>query len=232
MAVEDLFAREADLHRAARQEGQLGDDDLVIERVALPAEAAAVRAGHDPDSRRGHAEDLGERAVEVVRRLRRGTDRQPAVGLGNREARVLLHREVRVPAEEEDVLEHVVRGGDRGVHVAELHRDPLVDVPVVSVVVERFHVVLHGLGRIEDGFELLVFDVDGLDRLEGDLLVPRSHGDDGIADEAHAIHAERVLVLRDGQDAERRRHRVARERPRRTPSIASAADVSIETIRA
>ena len=105
MAVEDLFAGEHDLDRPAELEGHLGGDDLVVERIALAAEAAAVGAGDDPDSRRRQAEDLGQGAVHVVRRLGGGVDRHPVDVLGHRHRGVLLHCQVGVALVEEGVLE-------------------------------------------------------------------------------------------------------------------------------
>ena len=48
MAIENLFARQADLHGPAGSERGLGYDYFVIERIALATEAAAV-------GRRDHA---------------------------------------------------------------------------------------------------------------------------------------------------------------------------------
>ena len=51
VAVEDLFARERDLHRPPEEQRRLGGDDLVVERIGLAAEAAAVGRGDDADLR-------------------------------------------------------------------------------------------------------------------------------------------------------------------------------------
>ena len=76
VAVEDLLARQADLHRPVEHQRRLRDDDLVVERIALAAEAAAVRRGDDADVRGRHRQRLGERAVHVVRRLRARPERR------------------------------------------------------------------------------------------------------------------------------------------------------------
>ena len=81
VAVEDLLAGERDLDRPAEQQRRPGDDDLVVERIALAAEAAAVGRGDDADVRRRQRQHLGQRAVQVVRRLRRRGDGQLAVGV-------------------------------------------------------------------------------------------------------------------------------------------------------
>ena len=59
-----------------------------------------------------------------------------AVRIRRRDRGVLLDRQVRVPLEEEHVLEDAVGAGERRVDVAELERHRLVDVAVVAVVVD------------------------------------------------------------------------------------------------
>ncbi len=135
VAVEDLLAGERDLDRPAEHERHLRRYDLVVERIALAAEAAAVRAGDDPHARRRQPQHLGQRPVEVVRRLGGRADGDAVVVLGHRHGRVLLHGEVGVPLVEERVLEDLVGRGEAAVQVAEGHRDRLVDVAVVAVVV-------------------------------------------------------------------------------------------------
>jgi hypothetical protein len=211
VAVEDLLPGEADLDRAVKNERRPGGDDLVVERVALPAEAAAVRRGHDPDVRRRKRERPGERAVEVVGRLRRREDAELAIGIDHRERRVLLDREVRVPLVEEDVLEDAVGDGERALHVAELERDALVDVALVAVVVNPRLGKGERLERIGDGRERLVVDGDQVERGGGFLLARRDHRRDRIADKPHLVPAERVFVLRDRQDPVRDREVRARQ---------------------
>jgi hypothetical protein len=116
--------------------------------------------------------------------------------------RVLLHREVRVALEEEDVLPHQVSAVEGYVDVAELQRDVLVDVRAVAVLVDPG---LRMGERVEDGHERrerLVVDLDQPARLLGRLLVDRRDGGHRVADHADFLGAERFLVLRDGQDAE------------------------------
>ena len=108
MAVEDLLARQADLDRPVEHQRRLRDDDLVVERIALAAEAAAVGRGDDADVRGRHRERLGERAMQVVRRLRARVDDELAVGILRRDRRVLLDRQVRVALEEEHIVEDAV----------------------------------------------------------------------------------------------------------------------------
>ena len=102
--VEDLLAGQRDLDRAAGELGQLARGDLVGERVELAAEAAPDRRRDHADVRLRHVEDLGEQPVHVVRGLGGGPERELAVRapLGHRG--VLLHGQVGVALEVEDVL--------------------------------------------------------------------------------------------------------------------------------
>ena len=59
----------------------------------------------------------------------------------------------------------------------------------------------HGLFDARDALQLLVHDLDEVHRVEGRVLVNGRDRRDGVADEAHALDAQRVLVLTDGEDA-------------------------------
>ncbi len=201
VAVEHLFARQADLHRAIEHQRGLRDDDFVVERIALAAEAAAVRRRDDADVRRRHRERLRERAVDVVRRLRARPQRQLAIGIERGHGRVLLDRQMRVALVEERVVEHVVGRGECRVDVAELERHELVDVPRVAVLVDARLGVREAVVRARERAQRLVLDVDQVERLERRQLVARDHRGDRIADEADAIDGERMLVLAHRQDA-------------------------------
>src|SRR5207253_9099446 len=61
---------------------------------------------------------------------------QLAVGPPDGERRVLLHRQMGVALEVEDVLTHEVGAGEGRLDVAELERDGLVDVGAVAVLVD------------------------------------------------------------------------------------------------
>ncbi len=148
--VEDLLARQRELDRPPGELGELARGDLVGERIELAAEAAADRRRDHADVRRGHVEDLGEQAVHVVRRLGRGPERELAVRAPLGQRRVLLHRQVGVALEVEDVLAHEIGGRERRVHVAELQRHRLVHVRPVAVLVDAH---LGMLQRILDGHQ-------------------------------------------------------------------------------
>ena len=123
-----------DLDGPPRHHRELGDDDLVVEGVALAAEAAAVGRGDDADVRGRQLQGFGERAVDVVRRLRGRPERELVVRVEVREGRVLLHRQVRVALVEEDVFADKVGLGEALVEVAEFEVDFLVDVAAVAVI--------------------------------------------------------------------------------------------------
>jgi len=202
VALEDLLAVEADLDRPAQLERRLADDDLVVEDVALSAEAAAVGTGDHADVGRRDLQHLGQRAVHVVRGLRAGPERQFAVAVDAADRGVLLDREVGVALEEKGVVEDLVSILQGLVHVAEVEAGALVDVTLLAVLVDPWLGVPQRLLRGGDRAKRFVVDLDQLDRLAGRLLVPGDHRGDGVTDVAHLFAAERLLVLADGQDAE------------------------------
>ena len=160
MAVEHFLARQGDLHRPIQQHRRFGDDDLVVERVALAAKPAAVGRRDDANVRGGQLEHLRQRAMQVVRRLGARVDDQLAVRILHADRRVLLERQVGVALEEKQVVEDVIRAGDRRVHVAKLQRDDFVDVALVAVLVDpRRRMGQRLLGR-RDRAQRLVLDLD------------------------------------------------------------------------
>ena len=101
MAVEHLLARQADLHRSIEQQRRPGDDDLVVEGIALAAEAAAVRRRDDANVGGRQLERPGQRAVQVVG-VWCSTRHQLAVGIGVATAALL---DGGVALEEEHVVD-------------------------------------------------------------------------------------------------------------------------------
>ena len=164
MAVEHFFAVQTDLHRPVEQQRRLGDDDLVVEGIALATEAAAVRRGNDADVRRRHRQGLGEGAVQVVRGLRARIHDQLAVRIPQCHRGVLFDRQVRVAFEEEHVVEHMVGAVDRLIDVAELERHGLMHVAVIAVFVNAGLVVGQAIRRRREGAQRFVVDVDQIDR--------------------------------------------------------------------
>ena len=100
------------------------------------------------------------------------------------------------------------------------------DVAGVAVVVDARLGMGEAVFRRAERAQRLVLDVDEVERLERRQLVAGDHGGDRIADEAHAVDRQRVLVLADRQDAVRDRevlagqHEVhARGAPRRARDV-------------
>ena len=201
MAEEDLFAVQRDLDRPLEHERRLRDRDLVVERIALAAEPAAVRRRDDADVRRRHRERLRQRPMHVVRRLRARPEDELAVAVDRGDGGVLLERQVRAPLIEEEVLEDVIRLGEPLLDVAERERDLLVDVPLVSVFVDARLRVREAFFRLGEGSERLVLHRDQIERVGRGQLVARDDERDRIADETDGVRTERVLVLADRQDA-------------------------------
>ena len=204
VTVKDLLAGEGDLHRPPREDRELRHHDLVTERVALAAEAAAVGRGDDADLGGGELEHLGEGAVHIVRRLGRAPERELAVGQGRPvgHRRVLLHRQMRAALEEEQVLAHQIRRGEPLVHVAELEVDEFVDVAAVAVVVDAGLGVRHRILSVRDRAQRLVGHVDQVERGGRDFLTHRGDACHRVAHEAHLVARQGMLILAHGQNPE------------------------------
>src|SRR5439155_11506210 len=120
-------------------------------------------------------------------------ERELAFAVDGGDGSMLLDRQVRVALVEKNVLEHVVRFGERLVHVAELESLKAVDVALLAVALDARLGSRERLLGIGDGLERLVPDVDEIERLERGLLVAGDDGDDWVADVAHALGGERVF---------------------------------------
>ena len=209
VAIEDLFARQANLHRPIEQQRGFGYHDLVVERIALATEAAAVRRGDHADMRGGHLEGFRQRAMHVMRRLRTGIDDELPVRIQESHRRVLFDRQMRAALEKEEVVEHVIGRRDRLVDVPELQRHRLVYVPFVAVVVNPRFGECKALFRISECPQRLVLDFDELNRLPRGRFVHGNHRRDGVSDESDLVTTECMLVMTDGKDAVRNRESVA-----------------------
>ena len=232
VAVEHLLARQADLHRPVEQHRRLGDDDLVVERIALAAEAAAVRRRDHADVRRRHLERLRERAVHVVRRLRARPEHQLAVGIlqrrpprAARSAGACCPRRRTCPRR---------RGRRRR---APRRRRRTAATTSLWMLPSSPYSWMRGSGcaRLSSGDANVRSGSYSTSirssAVVGGGLVARDHRGDRIADEAHLVAAERVLVLADRQDAVRDREAPGRSAPDGRPA-APARAVSMRTMRA
>ena len=200
--VEDFLARERDLHGAPDELRELARGNLVRERIELAAKAAAHGGGDHADVRRRDVEDLCEQAVHVVRRLRRGPERELSVRRPVRDRGVLLQRQVGIAFEEEDVFADEGRRRKGGFHVAELERHVLVDVGPVAVLVDPDLGMRQRVLDGHQGGQRLVLDLDQLARPLRGLFIDRGDGGQGVAHHPDLVHAERFLVLRHGKDSE------------------------------
>ena len=170
------------------------------ERIALAAERAAVGRRDHADARAWEAQHLLQLAVHVVGDLRGRPQRQLAVGVVRRDARVRLDRRVRVALEERPVVADQVGRREPGLEVAEREVDLLEDVRAPRLLVDLDVLALERLLDGEDRLERLVVDVDQRQRLVRGVLVERGDGGDGLADVAHLVDRERRLVLRRRHD--------------------------------
>ncbi len=91
VGVEDLLPSEGDLHRMSGDHGQLRHGDLVVEGVALPAEAATDGGRDHPDAVHRQTQDLGEGLVNVMGRLSARPEGQLTLRLPASDGGVLLH---------------------------------------------------------------------------------------------------------------------------------------------
>ena len=172
------------------------------EWIALPPESTAVRRGDHSNPARRQLEHLREGTVDVVRGLGTRPECQPAVSVVASHRRMLLDWQVGVPLEEDEIILDQVGSLQTSVHVAEFEMDQFVDISIVGVIVNsrigslgRFR---HGADRRQD----LILNVDEIKRRGGDVFVPGGDCCDFIADEAHVIGSQGMLVLAHRQDAE------------------------------
>ncbi len=204
--VEDVLPVEEHLHRTAGLERQRGAGDLVRQRVRLPAEPPADLWLDDPDPVHRQAEDLGERPVEVMGDLGRAPDGEAAVRGRFRERDERLGERMGDAGERPAHADLVGRRGERGVDVAEMLDDLLLDVRAREAAgVDRLGDRSDPALRVRVLGEWLDLEADLLERELGRPLVRRRHGRDDVADVAGLADRDRGLVVGDRQDAERGR---------------------------
>ena len=138
---------------------------------------------------------------------------------------MLLHREVGVAFEEDDVFSHVLRGARGGFGVAELQRHRLVHV---RTAVDRLALVDKRLRDRHVMRQLRELHIDQVQRLIGDPLVRGGHGRDRIAHIANLLAGERLFVLADRQDAELHRHVIAGQHRQHSGMRARARRINVQ----
>src|SRR5437764_2743723 len=132
----------------------------MIEGVALTAESAAVRRGDDAHARGRELQYFRHRAMHVMRRLRRGPQRQLSIGRPQRDRRVLLHRQMRAAFEKEQVLAYDVAFRDSRVGISELEVYELVQVAAIAVIVDARVGMGDGFLGSRDGLQWLGAELD------------------------------------------------------------------------
>ena len=223
--VKDFLSRQRDLDRATGDERKLGGNQLMGKDVALAAEASAVGRGDHADAAHRQLENLAQRAMHVMGRLRRGPERQLAVGRDLGQRRVLLHRKMGVAFEERGVLAHVRGGANRLVGIAELERHRLVHV---AFSVNRFTLAGNRLFDRHHRRQRLELDLDQVECLVGDPFVGGRDRGDGIADIADLFSGQRLLILADREDAELDRQIIAGEHGQHARVRPSARRVHVD----
>ena len=113
---------------------------------------------------------------------------------------MLLHRQVGVALEEEQVLILTVGALKAAGDIAELERSAPVDLATDPFAVDQRQVRLQRVLDRADRRQLLVFDLDQTQRLLRRLLIDRGHRRDRLAVIANLLERQRVLVLRHRHD--------------------------------
>jgi hypothetical protein len=218
---EFLFAGEQHFHRALGGAGEVKADHLERVDVELGAEAAADRRLDDADARRVDVEVFGELALVQEGHLGVRVHLHVAGGieLGNhaRDAHAAMGDVVQL----ERVLDHRVGFGlalnDVAVGIVEAHGDvvslaamgdrgALLEVQVRAVRAMGFGMDQDGIRLdrvfgIADHRQVLVLDLDQLQRGFGDFFRFGGHRRDLVALAAHAAHFQREVVLGDADRA-------------------------------
>ncbi len=174
----------------------------MVVQVALAPETATVRAGDDAHVGRRHLQRIGERAMNIVRDLGGGPQRELALAVHRGNRGVLLDRQVGVALVEENVVEHVIGFRERFPDVAKLIGLKAMDVAPLSVALDTRFLGRERFLGIGDRLQRPVFDLDQVERFESGLLVAGDYRRDRVADVANALRRERILILGHRKNAE------------------------------
>jgi hypothetical protein len=196
-----FFPRVFHLHRPAGSDGQVRTD-VFDHHLLFVAEAAADARLDHPDALDRQPEHRGQDAPGVERHLRARADHQPIVLVPAGDTDVRLDGSLLHPRHLVFPLEDVVGRLQGRVHVPQFDAQAARQVAlrvavgkrhVVRLVVDHRRAGGHALAGVEDGGQLLVFDLDQLQRALGDLLGLGGHRGHAIANVAHlAVQADEV----------------------------------------
>src|SRR5262245_60215181 len=137
MTIEDLFPSECDFYRTSGLHRQFGYRNFVTERIALPAEPAAIRACDDLNSAGIHFKNTRESAMHIMRCLGCRPQNQLAVRLIGSDGGVLFHGQMGVALVEERVVQDEIGLFQSGSGVAEFERDGFMNVSLFRVALYR-----------------------------------------------------------------------------------------------
>jgi hypothetical protein len=110
---------------------------------------------------------------------------------------------MRVAFIEEKVFENMIGIGERFIDIAEFEGLQPMDVALLAVIVDARLGILERLLRRGDRLQQPILHIDERECLGGGLLIAGDYRSNRIADIAHMVGRERILVLGDRQDTER-----------------------------
>ena len=207
-----LAARLDPLHWRAQAHREMRAQRLFGVHVQLRAEPAADFRRHDAQLRFGDAEHVRQQRPQQMRDLRRRPQRQrPFAAVVGRDDGARLDRHRRQPLMIETVLDDPVGVPERRVDVAAAVHDMRERDVGAHVRMRQRRSALQRFHGVDDGRQRVVVDLDGVDRVAGDVRVGRDRDGDGVTDEVDAIAGEHGVARRfQIGDGCRARHRAAR----------------------
>ena len=147
--------------------------------------------------------------MHVVRHLGRGPQCELAFAVERGDRRVLLDRQMGVAFVEEQVLEDVIRSCERFVDIAKFESLQAMDIAALAIRMDPWLGLSERFFRIANGVKNPVSNLDEIQRLGRRLLVLRDDRSDRVADVAHVLGCQRILVLGHGKNAEGHREILA-----------------------
>src|SRR5712692_938521 len=135
VAIKNFLTRQTDFDWPIEQQRSLSHDDFMIERVALSPETAAVGRGDHTNMSGRYFQHFGERAMDIMRSLRAGPDRQFSFRILDGDRSVLLDGKMGAPLKEKSVLENFICFGKAFFHVAKFQRHEFMNVSLFAIFV-------------------------------------------------------------------------------------------------